>query len=283
MKLKFVLTGLALSGVTVLLLAHEEPFGYLRGAQSEAKGEWELTQWTTARVGKESGRYLGVDLATELEYGVNDRFQVSLYLLTDYHFTKDATGGSEVFDDRNRFGVSGASGEFKYQLRDPFKESFGFSLYFEPGYNSIERAGGERHDEFELETKLIVQKNFLDNRLVAVLNYTLEPEFERSAGGGWETNLDMEWTAGVSWRFAEHWWLGVESRLDTEFADADLNRSQFVTFFAGPTLHYSGDRLFATLTALPQVAGWPDRQGTGGLHLDDRERLEIRLKLGTEF
>ena len=283
MKLKSVLTGLALTVATAPLLAHEEPFGYLRGAQTEAKGEWELTQWTTARVGKESGRYLGLDLRTELEYGLTDRLQAALYLLTDYHYTKDAVGSSGPFDDRNRFGLNGTSAELKYQLRDPFKESFGFSLYFEPGYNSIEHADGNRHDEFELEAKLIVQKNFLDNRLVVVANYTIEPEWVRSAGTAWETNLKMEWTAGVSWKFAEHWWLGVESRFDTEFAAADLNRSQFVTFFAGPTLHYGGNRLFATLTVLPQIAGWPHKTGTGGLHLDDRERLEVRLKLGTEF
>lgn len=283
MKLKFILGGLAFATATGPLLAHEEPFGYLRGAQTEAKGEWELTQWTTARVGKESGRYLGLDLATELEYGVTDRLQVALYLLTDYHYSKDAVGSSGPIDDRNRFGLNGTSAELKYQLRDPFKESFGLALYLEPGFNSIERADGGRHDEFELEAKLIAQKNFLDNRLVAVANYTIEPEWVRSAGTAWETNLKMEWTAGLSWKFAQRWWLGVETRLDTEFGNADLNNAEFVTFSAGPVMHYGGERLFATLTVLPQIAGWPDKTGTGGLHLDDRERLEVRLKLGTEF
>lgn len=283
MNLKLITGGLALATITGTMLAHEEPFGYLRGAQSEAKGEWEITQWSTARVGKEGGRYLGLDLATEVEYGMTDRLQVAAYLLADYHYTKDAVGSSEAFDDRNRFGLNGTSFELKYQLLDPTKAAFGVSLYFEPGYNSIERAGGERHDEFELETKLIVQKNFFDNRLIAVFNYTIEPEFEKSPGSDWETNIVMEWAAGLSWKFADHWWLGVETRLDTEFGDADLNNSEFVTFSAGPTLHYAGDRFFATLAVLPQIWGWPDQTRTGGLHLDDRERLEIRLKLGTEF
>ena len=190
---------------------------------------------------------------------------------------------NQPFDDRNRFGVNGTAFELKYQLLNPFQDAFGFALYFEPGYNSIERADGGRHDEFELETKLILQKNFLDDRLIAAVNYTIEPEWVRSAGSDWATNLKMEWTAGLSWKFARHWWLGVETRLDTEFADADLNKSEFVTFSAGPTLHYGGERLFATLTVLPQIWGWPDQTGTGGRHLDDRERVEIRLKLGTEF
>lgn len=46
------------------LVAHGEPFGYLRGAQVEAKGEWEVAQWSTARIGKESGRYLGLNWNT---------------------------------------------------------------------------------------------------------------------------------------------------------------------------------------------------------------------------
>ena len=275
-----VLVSAALPGA---VFAHEEPFGYLRGAQSEPKGEWELTQWTTARTGKEAGRYLGVDVATVLEYGVTDRLQVAAYLLTDYHFTQNSVGSSEAFADRNRFGVNGTSFELKYQIFNPYQDRFGLSLYFEPGYKTIKRTSGDRHDEIEMETKLIFQKNFCSNRLITVLNYTIEPEFEKDPGGRWETNLPMEWGAGVSWRFAENWFLGVETRLDTEFVDADLNQSEFVTFSAGPTLHYSGKYFYATLTVLPQVCGWPDATRTGGLHLDDRERLEIRFKLGKEF
>ncbi len=280
---KFILGGLGVVMLNAALLAHEEPFGYLRGAQSEAKGEWELTQWVTSRVGKEAGRYLGMDVATELEYGVTDRFQVAAYLLTDYHFTHDAVGSSEVFADRNRFGLNGTSFEMKYQIFNPAQDAFGLSLYFEPGYKTIKRASGDRHDEIELESKLIFQKNFFANRLITVFNYTLEPEFEKDRGGDWETNLSMEWSAGASWRLADHWFLGVETRLDTEFVDADLNRSEYLTFSAGPTLHYSGEHFYATLTVLPQICGWPDATRTGGLHLDDRERLEIRFKIGTEF
>ena len=278
-----LLAVLALAMVGGNVLAHEEPFGYLRGAQSEPKGEWELTQWTTGRIGKESGRYLGLDLATELEYGVTDRFQVAAYLLTDYHFLQGAAGGRETFADRDRFGLNGTSLEMKYQVFNPYQDRVGLSLYFEPGYRTIKRVGGGRQDELELETKLIVQKNFLENRLLAVFNYTIEPELEKESGEDWESGLAMDWGAGLSWRIAPNWFVGAEARLDTEFADSDLDQAEFLTLFAGPTVHYSGEHFYATLTVLPQVWGWPDARGTGGLHLDDRERLEIRFKLGTEF
>jgi hypothetical protein len=268
---------------TATLLAHEEPFGYSRGAQSEAQGEWELTQWATARSAKESGRYWGLDLNTELEYGVTDRFQTAVYLNTAYHFLENSRGSSEAFEDRNQFGINGASFELKYQLLNPIHDHWGFAVYFEPGYGSIEGVDGSRHDEYELETRLILQKNFYDDRLVTVLNYTLEPEFERGADSPWSTNLKMEWTAGASWKLSQRWRVGVETRLATEFSDADLQRASYLVLSAGPTVHYTGDHFFATLTALPQVIGWPDARGVAGLHLDEKEKLEVRLKVGTEF
>lgn len=274
---------LASLGLSVSTLAHEEPFGYSRGAQSEAQGEWELTQWSTARTGKESGRYIGLDLNTELEYGVNDRLQVALYLNSNYHNLQNSTGSSESFADRNQFGISGASAELKYQLLNPSHDRWGFAVYFEPGYGSIEAVDGGRHDEYELETRIILQKNYLQDRLITVLNYTFEPEFERNAESPWTTNLKMEGSGGVSWQLSRSWRVGVEARLATEFSDANLDRASYLVLSAGPVVHYSGDHFFATLTVLPQVIGWPDSRGTAGLSLDESEKLQVRLKVGTEF
>ncbi len=171
----------------------------------------------------------------------------------------------------------------KYQLLNPIHDQWGFAVYFEPGYGSIEGVDGSRHDEYELETKLILQKNFFDDRLISVFNYTLEPEFERGSDSPWSTHLKMEWTAGTSWKFSSRWRVGVEARLATEFEDADLQRAEYLVLSAGPTVHYTGDHFFATLTVLPQVIGWPDARGVAGLHLDEKEKMEVRLKVGTEF
>ncbi len=277
------LLSLASLGLSVCLFAHEEPFGYSRGAQSEAQGEWELTQWSTARTGKESGRYIGLDLDTELEYGVTDRLQAALYLNTDYHYLRNSTGSSASFADRNRFGINGTSAELKYQLLNPSHDRWGLAVYFEPGYGSIEEVDGSRHDEYELETRLILQKDFLQDRLITVLNYTFEPEFERNAESPWTTNLKMEGSGGVSWQLSRCWRIGVEARLATEFSDANLDRASYLVLSVGPVVHYSGDHFFATLTVLPQVIGWPNSRGTAGLSLNEEEKLEVRVKVGTEF
>jgi len=264
--------------------ADENLFGYSYTADVLPKGKWEVEQWITSRIGKESGAFAGNDFRTEIEHGFTDRLQGSLYLNYNYFYVKNAVATSGPLEDRNRFGVSGVSSEWKYQLLSPYKDSFGFTLYLEPGYGTIEGSDGSRHQEIELEGKLILEKHWFEDAVVGTFNYTLEPEWEKADGdSGFSVHLKMEWSTGLAYRIAPRWYAGLEGRVQTEFEDGDLNKSQFVAAFAGPALHYGTDRWWATLTVLPQVWGWPDSQGTGGLTLDDHERLEVRLKLGYNF
>ena len=183
-----------------------------------------------------------------------------------------------------RIRLNGTSAEFKYQVLSPYKDKVGLALYQEPGYGTIEEADGTRHQEIELEGKLILEKHWLEDKLISAFNYTLEPEWEKADGdSGFGVHLKMEGSFGLAYRIAPRWYAGLETRVQTEFENADLNRSQFVTVFVGPALHYGSNRWWATLTVLPQVWGWPDSSGTGGLTLDDHERLEVRLKVGFNF
>jgi hypothetical protein len=274
---------LLLAGVA-RVRADENLFGYTYTADVLPKCKWEAEQWITERLGKESGTFAATDFRTEIEYGFTDRLQGSLYLNYNYFYVRDAQASSGPLDDRNQFGVSGVSSEWKYQLLSPYKDSFGFTLYLEPGYGTIEPSDGSHHQEFELEGKLILEKHWLEDALVGAFNYTIEPEWEKGHGdSSFNVHLKMEGTTGLSYRIAPRWYAGLETRVQTEFEDADLNKSQFVATFVGPVLHYGTKRWWATLTVLPQVWGWPDSRGKGGLTLDDHERLEVRLKMGFNF
>ena len=265
------------------LLAHEEPFAYTRGAQVEAKGEWEVEQWSTLRLGKKSGSYTALDFSTEVDYGLTDHLQTALYLNSRYHHLQDVSGGNQTFENHDEVQFDGISGEFKYQLADPYREPWGFALYIEPGYSRVSRTGGDREDKIELEFRAIVEKHFANDLLIAAFNATVEPEWERELGREWSTELDLEWTLGLSLRLSPTWRLGVEARVDSSFADADPEQARYSSFSVGPTLHHSGESWFCTLALLPQVFGWPDAPGTAGRNLDNREQLEIRMKFGFEF
>src|SRR6266536_2230458 len=69
--------------------------------------------------------------------------------------------------DESSFEFEGISTELKYRLFNPNTKPVGVLLYGEATYNG---------DEFELEEKLVLQKNF-GEKWVAAFNVTLEQEW----------------------------------------------------------------------------------------------------------
>lgn len=268
----------------------ENLLGYVYGAETLPQGKWEAYQWVTLRTGKAAGTYRAFDLRTEIETGLTDRLQAAIYLNARANHIDGVPG----LEDRDSFAFQGASAEFKYRLKSPYIDGYGLALYVEPGYNRIDKIGGEVEEEIELETKLIFQKNFLEDTLIWSLNYTLEPEWAIGGGEDEEEHegeaveeehearkeLAEELSTGVSYRVAARWFVGTELRLHSEWPD--MSQREHLAAFLGPTLHYGGERFWWTATVLPQIWGWPDDEVTD-LQLDEHERLEVRFKLGVNF
>lgn len=273
--------------------ADENYFGYSYSAEVLPKGSLEVYSWTTWRTGKNGGSYNGFDLQQEIEYGFTDRLQGSLYLTENFFdvnrvsLGEEEEEGGEGLLNEHGFGFSGIKGELKYMLWSPYEKPIGIALYVEPGYSRIDHVTGERENAFFVETKLILQKNFLDDQLVTVLNITPELEYGKARGekGRWGHELEFEVTGGVAYRLAPGWYLGLEGRYTSEYPDwPSNNHREFYGVFVGPAVHYSAERWWFTLTVLPQVYGSPqDEDGSSHLHLDDLERVETRLKVGYNF
>jgi opacity protein-like surface antigen len=290
--LRFLLPSLSFASFLVSSVhADENYFGYSFGAETLPKGKWELYSWTTGRFGKGTGSYSGFDLKQEVEYGVTDRFQIALEWKENHtYFTGGAgqeSAGSSTPARRNRFSFVGNGLELKYAFSSPYKDPVGIALFVEPEYALTDSPSGDKFLEWEVETRLLVQKNFLEDKLIAVLNLTNETEWERprpSHGESFTTNFKPEITTGVSYRFASNWFVGLETRYATQLADANIRNQVDWAFSIGPALHYAVGRWWATLTWLPQVAGWhTDGSRSGSLDLNSHERNEIRLKIGLNF
>jgi opacity protein-like surface antigen len=275
--------------------ADENIFGYAYGAETLPKGKWEIYSWNTARLDKGKGHYNAFDFKQEIEFGVTDRFQMSLYFNERYHdFSPDALEeegeeGEELESSKglHRFAYEGNQLSFKYAVLSPFKDPVGLAFYIEPGYSLVHKVTGEKVTELELEAKIILQKNFFEDQLITTLNLTAEFEWERARpANGEEYNGEMIWevTGGISYRVARNWYVGVEGRYHTEFPNMDVNNQEHWAIFIGPNIHYGAERWWATLTWLPQVAGWPnDDERSSSLHFGEHERNEIRLKVGYNF
>ena len=283
-----IAAGLAVAAA-VPAKAEGTEFGYLYTAETTEAGETEVELWATDRRGKGEGHYDAQDYRLEVERGVTNRFQVSGYLNLASHHVRGVDGEFAPVD--RDFGFQGFSAEFKYQLADPSHDRFGFALYAEPGWSRISKVKGEKADEFELELKAILQKNFLKDRLVWAANLTFEPEWEREheeiapgvVESETEKELAIEATTGLSYRVAANWWLGAEARYHSVYPDwtHGLHRENYAVY-AGPTVHFATGKLGVTATWLPQLFGAPNGLGSS-LEFDDHEKREFRLKLSYEF
>ncbi len=267
--------------------ADERYFGYVYSAEPMPKGETETELWITDRRGKDEGHYDAQDYRIELEHGFTDRLTVAGYANFQSHNLHGMAGEEDI--DRD-FAFKGLSAEFKYNVLSPYKDGFGLTLYAEPGWSKIHSGSGERGTEYELELKLLLQKNFLDDRLIWGTNLVFEPEWEKEAeieeGGEreveWEKELKLEVTTGLSYRIAPGWFAGVEGRYSSVYPDwtDGLDREAYAVS-AGPTVHYAGKKWWATLSYLPQLFGAPSPNGSRSL--DEFEKREVRLLVGYNF
>jgi hypothetical protein len=252
---------------SLALRADERLFTYVQEADVLPKGGLEFEQWLTHRHSKADGVFAAWDFREELEYGLTDRLSVAGYLNFKDTLSEGVTGRT----DESSFEFDGISTELKYQLVNPNTKPIGVLAYGEATYNG---------DEFELEEKLVLQKNF-GAKWVAAFNVTLEEEWTFGPTDT-EEELSLELTAGIAYKINSHWSIGVEGRNHRVFAPGlDFSHREADAWFVGPNVHYAGSKWWATLTVLPQVHGSPDTRD--GLELEEHEKIEVRLIAGINF
>ena len=280
--------------LTASAFADDSPFAYTYTTDSLPKGGWEYEQWNTVQMGKAAGSYTSFNLDQEIEHGFTDNFQASFYLHSSYLHSNnvpDPDDSTVNLRNQDSFDVNGISVEMKYRLLSPYKDTIGLTLYLEPELGVREALTGEDEVERALESKIILQKNFLDDRLVLAANVVLEPEWERQNDQRMK-EMQNEYLLGVSYRFLPHWAAGLELDNRRLFADQNFGEQVASAFFLGPVLHYSTQGWWASFTILPQIAGTPRNLGldANGNPVSDASRslgeytqTEVRLKVGIDF
>ena len=274
--------------------AGDSPFGYVYTTDTHQKGQREFEQWITRRHGQSQGDFDLWQLRSEVEYGVTNALQTSLYLnyghVSALHNRPDGTTGPGAFvpdsvDPDSRYSnafFESVSNEWIWRVLSPYKDAIGLALYIEPSWGP---------DKRELEGKLIVQKNFLDDRLVWAANFTAAAERERFHGE-WERENELEFTTGLAYAFLPRWHGGVEYRRHTGYEGSSFssaNREYTANFF-GPSVHYASREWWVTATFLKQLGNataYNDeaRQDVigGRFYGEHHERNELRVRFGVSF
>jgi len=274
--------------------ADETPFGYVYTTDSLPKGHWEYEQWNTVRTGKPKGTYTSLDILNEAEYGFTDTFSGSFYLHSSLLHTHNALNPddpTETLDNQTNFDLNGISVELKKRLLSPYKDPIGLTVYAEPELGVREALTGENVIERAIELKLIMDKHFIDDRLIVASNIVFEPEWERN-GDVRDKELQNEYSVGASYLIHPGWFAGVEMLNRRLFGRQSFGRQEASAWFLGPSLHFAQKEWWTTLTVLPQIVGNPHSLGLdangnpvsdASRTLGEYEKMEIRLRIGVDF
>jgi hypothetical protein len=226
---KRALSILLLSILGSVCSADQRHFTFVYEATIEEPGEFELENWVTGQIRKSSDHsFSEIDFRHEIEFGVIDRLQASIYLADWSHISSK---------QRDGFVFSDAALELVYQVYNPEKAPIGLAIYEE-----IE-AGDQI---FGSESKLIVQKNL--GSIVLAYNATLEAvwqgkelaereaKFEESLGGSYQVNRSIS--------------IGAELVHETAFPEWSHAERPLIS--GGPNLSIHEGKWWATFTTLAQ-------------------------------
>ncbi len=260
-------------------VADENLFNYVKGSETLPQGHFEFYQTSGLRTGKDTGSYRGWDLESELEYGFTDKFQASI--AAKQHFF-DVKGNDEL-DDGNYYRFAGVEASAKYRFTSVFKDGYGLALRLEGGYLRYDDVAGLPEKEWFIAPTLIFQKNFLDDTLITVVNGGAEWAWGKQPAEEYPKEISLQGGVGVTYRVAPNWFVGIDSRVRSEWPMFDFNNFEHVVAFAGPVIHYSSKNWWATLSWGYQIYGRGVDEIARSHTFAEEVRHEFALKIGFNF
>jgi hypothetical protein len=147
-----------------------------------------------------------------------------------------------------------------YNMTNPTTDLLGSALYGEIQLG---------HRKFELEGKIILQKNV--GRWVFAYNATLEAEWEGDSSWHFDERKGViEQTAGASYQFSPRFLVGAEILHEVEFED--WSEAEDHVLYAGPDASWRTGNFWVTLTPLVQLTS-----------LSSEPDFQTRLIFGFDF
>lgn len=256
--------------------ADDQPFLTLYMTDIDSQGEREVEQWLGLKTGETGGSYSDFLSRTEIEYGITDDLQGSVYV----NYEWDRAGSHALpssMDTRNSVGVSG---ELIWRLLNSDFDPIGLAFYAEPSWNT---------DEREVESKILLQKNFLNDALRCALNINFEDDWDRT-NNAWQRSSAIEFDAGIAYAVTADLSAGIEFDNERAFEGLVMGgaaREQASAFFLGPTIHYEPlpwKLTFGAQAQLPWASSPPGNPGAviGGFEAQ-AERFRIALRISRDF
>ena len=216
-----------------------------------APGEVEFENWVTWKTdAPANSRFDQVDFRHELEFGITDRFQASVYL-ADWSYVEDP------HEHQHGSRYTDSAVELIYRLTNPVTDLLGSAIYGEI-------RGGD--NLVELETKVILQKNL--GPFVLAYNATLEAVWKGDKLG--ERLGEFSQSAGLSYEVTPAILIGFEVLHEIDIPD--WSHAGPSILYGGPNVSYRHGNWYVTLTPLAQLTG-----------VKNEVDVQTRMIVGIEF
>jgi len=234
------------------------------------KGDIDLEFWHTSRFGHQQQFFHAQDQRIELEIGLGKNIQTAFYL------NRFQTRFSEGSSGTSTSSEIGFSNEWKIKLSDPTANKVGLSLYAE--------ASLEGGDEFELETKVILDKyvgrNLFAFNAVAEFEKEFNWENQRVRSSGWGTPIEFDFAYMYDIKPTFGAGIEVVNKNDIDKGEGWKNS----IFYAGPTLNFRGNKWFVIINYLPQLQNVHKTSfSPASKVLDVHERSDARIVFGVSL
>lgn len=257
--------------------AEDQPFLTLDSTDIEPELGRELEQnvtWASGKSGQSFNALLG---ETEFEYGLSD--QIKLAAILDYDWTRTRDHNVRGAPAISRTALDGIAGEIVYQAMNVYFDPIGLGLLVSPGIGRNSRS---------VEARALLQKNFLNDRLRAVLNVGGVIGTVRDAHT-WSDVSALTLDAGIAYNITWEWSAALEFNAEHSFEGLLLNGRGIPatsTYFAGPTIQYVAHPWTASLGAQAQLPWASDATHAPGA-LDhgfsaDSERFRVMLRVSRD-
>ncbi len=254
-------------------------FGFTEGSGVGLEGEKEFSIETIGRFGKRDGSYAATDTKLLFEYTLNQFSQIEFGGLLASHNIRNVMD----LDNRSSFEFNGLLGEFRYLLVERGQSSpFAVTVSIEPEWRRTDETSGKLVKAFELETKLAVDTQLIENRVYLGFNAIYEPESVRSIEG-LEKESNLNFSGTLAFRVTPPLVIGAELGYFRHYMGYALDHYAGDALFIGPTLYLKLTRKsFITAAWATQVGG----HAVGDplrLNLDEYSRQRGKLKFAYEF
>ncbi len=223
--------------------------------------------WATSRNGHKPNFYFGLDNRFEFEIGLGKNVQTSLYFNTDNNTQGDPSMATDGLTNEKGIGISN---EWKWKLSDPVANTVGVALYHEI---EIEP------DEFEFESKIIMDKKFGKNLIALNAVYTYRLSLDAAKGKVFTTWASpIEFDLGYMHYFSKGFGFGFEAKNLNDISDANGWENSII--YAGPSLYINGSGWLININFLPQLQNIHKTDtAPETMVLDNHERFETRVVL----